>query len=260
MPELHASLTKIPMPGRIARRPLDPRGFPVPWFVIWLDAQDQPCPAGTGRPEFRVMDHNKLVLAVRDHRCWICGEKTGANVAFVIGPMCALNRISSEPPSHVDCAEYAAIACPFLALPKMRRREVGLPDDVVASKAEDDAKLPEIMQVPGISGATVGGFAVTRNPGVALVWVVKATSWRRARDGRGGLLFDVGDPLRVSWWCEGRPATRAEVLHSIDTGLPFLERAVASEAEHEQAAARVALQAAYDRARPLLPVEEVQHG
>lgn len=31
-------------------------------------------------------------------------------MTFVVGPMCELNRISGEPPSHRECAEFSA-AC-----------------------------------------------------------------------------------------------------------------------------------------------------
>jgi hypothetical protein len=38
----------------------------------------------------------------------------------------------------------------------------------------------------------------------------------------GGVLFDLGPPLEVLWFCKGRPATRAEVLDAIDAGYPAL--------------------------------------
>lgn len=42
--------------------------------------------------------------------------------------------------------------------------------------------------------------------------------------GQGGTLFDIGEPTEVWWWCEGRDATQAEVLASIESG-ELLERA-----------------------------------
>ena len=36
------------------------------------------------------------------------------------------------------------------------------------------------------------------------------------------MLFELGDPHSVRWYCEGRTATRAEVMASIDGGLPIL--------------------------------------
>ena len=80
----------------------------------------------------------------------------------------------------------------------MIRRETGLPDD---------AQKP-------------AGEMIRRNPGVSLVWVTK--KYTLFNDGRGGTLFEIGAPLDVQWWCEGRSATYAEVMHSIETGLPIL--------------------------------------
>src|SRR5215471_20238556 len=99
------------MPERVAKLPRDEKGRPVPWFVAWPD----------GKPDFRCVDAPKIYIAYRDQLCWICGEKLGKFLAFPIGPMCAVNHIASEPPSHKDCAIYAAMACPFLATPKMHR-------------------------------------------------------------------------------------------------------------------------------------------
>lgn len=179
-------------PPRIAKLPTNQAGYPVPWFVAWID----------GQPDFRVVGAGKLDDAVRFGLCWLCGQPRGANAAFVIGPMCSVNRISPEPPSHRDCAIYAATACPFLATPSMRRRDGNLPAD--ASEPDGDM--------------------IRRNPGVALVWVTR--TWRTLHHYR---LFDIGDPIETRWYAEGRDATRAEVLASIESGLPILKDSAAQE-------------------------------
>lgn len=181
-------------PARIQALPTDHRGFPVPWFVAWID----------GQPDFRVIEDGKITAALRQERCWLCGQKLGAYKAFVIGPMCAINRVSSEPPCHLDCAEFAAQACPFLTQPKMRRNTKG---------------LPEFAQ-------SAPGIPLDRNPGVALIWSTK--SFRPTRVDHG-LLFDVGEPERVLWYAEGRAATRDEVLDSITSGLDVLLDAAKSD-------------------------------
>jgi hypothetical protein len=79
MSELRRELPDLP--PRIAKLPVD-RGYPVPWFVAWVD----------GKPEFRVMDHRRLVRAIKESRCWVCGQKLGAIRAYVLGPMCAVNE------------------------------------------------------------------------------------------------------------------------------------------------------------------------
>src|SRR5262245_54991717 len=107
-----------PLPSRIAGLPIDPeRGYPVPWFVAWHD----------GKPEFRTADGRKFRQAIRDRLCWVCGQPLGRHLVFVIGPMCTVNRVTVEPPCHLDCAEFSVRACPFLSKPQMTRRENDLP-------------------------------------------------------------------------------------------------------------------------------------
>jgi hypothetical protein len=179
------------LPSRLQRLPIDARGYPVPWFVAWED----------GRPEFRAMDPNKFRRAVRDRLCWVCGDQLGRYVTFVAGPMCGINRTSSEPPCHGDCAEWSARNCPFLSRPRMVRREDGLPN------------LDALRD-------NVAGIMLDRNPGVAMLWTTRA--YRVFNDGRGNPLLRMGDPTRVEWFAQGRRATRDEVETSITSGLPFL--------------------------------------
>jgi hypothetical protein len=89
---------------------IDDRGYPVPWFVAWID----------GKPEFRVMDARKWREAVRRKLCWVCGQQLGANQAFILGPLCVINRTISEPPSHRQCAEWSLKNCLFVSRSHMR--------------------------------------------------------------------------------------------------------------------------------------------
>ena len=200
--------------------PLDRHGRPIPWFVATLDD-------GTRDP--RIADSDRWADAVRFRLCWVCGQKLGRHLAFVIGPMCAVNRVSSEPPSHRDCAIYSARACPFLATPTMRRRT---------------SNLPEHRE-------SAGGVALARNPGVALVWVT--TGYHVERVDGGHLVF-FDDPTETQWYCEGRPATRAEVLASIDSGLPLLQ--AACQEDDDPQASLAALASQHEQALKLLPVED----
>lgn len=182
------------MPLRILRLPVDEREYPVPWFVAWVD----------GKPEFRAMDTAKFIRAVKEKRCWVCGESLGVKMAFVIGPMCAINRISSEPPSHLECAMFSAQGCPFLTKPHMVRREGDLAQEVRDNMA---------------------GFGLKRNPGVAMVWVTKsykAIKVPKMNSQGMGYLLEMGEPLQVTSFAEGREATRDEIEESVRTGLPSL--------------------------------------
>jgi len=202
------NLPDLPIPQRMQGLPRNKAGYVVPWFVAWID----------GQPDFRVIRENGIPEALKFERCWLCGQQTGRTVAFVIGPMCAVNRVSAEPPSHRDCATYAARACPFLANPNMVRRD----------------RLPFEHVAPA-------GEMIRRNPGVALVWTTRSWSVFKAP---GGVLFDVGKPEAVEWWAHGREATRAEVLTSIETGLPLLAEPAKAEGPDAEAELHQMLDAA----------------
>lgn len=210
-------MNDLAIPERLADRPRT-RGFVVPWFVAQTE---------DGTYDFRTADASKLRRAVRERLCWLCGDALGRYQTFIVGPMCAINRISSEPPSHRDCAEYAAAVCPFLTQREQRRRTDHLPEGHFAP----------------------GGSMIERQPGVTLLWVTRA-GYRTVR-APGGVLFEMGEPSECLWQCDGRSATRAEVLASIDSGYPIL----AAEAEREGPAALSALERMRTAIEVLLPSE-----
>ena len=209
----NAAVAAVPMPERIKRLPVSDKGFPVPAFVAWID----------GAPDFRVIAPGKVADAWKRKRCWICGDVLGVNLAMTIGPMCAVNRTISEPPSHRECSVFAATACPFLANPRMKRNERDLPDH---------------KDMPGIG--------LKRNPGAVAVWITREVTPFRVDN---GVLFRMGDPSELLWFSEGRKATRAEVVGSIESGLPFLM----TEAQREGERAVEALEIAMRRVVQYLP-------
>jgi hypothetical protein len=179
------------MPSRMLKLRVDEKGYPVPRFV-----QDV-----NGKPDFRVVNTTWLTLAIRHKLCWLCGEPLGRFMTMVLGPMCTINRVTSEPPSHLECAQFAVQACPFMTQPNRTRDPHGLPEDKVDP----------------------GGVMIERNPGVTALWTTE--SYRVFKAGAGnnkGLLIEIGEPTSIEWWARGRAATREEVLHSINTGLPAL--------------------------------------
>jgi hypothetical protein len=213
MRELNQRIRHLELPDRMKHLPLNDQGFPVPFFVPWID----------GKPEFRGFDGEKLGICVRHKRCWLCGEPLGKNMVFTIGPMCAVNRVSAEPPSHYDCAHYAAMACPFLTQPRMRRNEKDMPEHL------DPA-----------------GIMLKRNPGCTLLWVTHNYKPFKAP---GGALFNVGNPVRVEFYAEGRKATHDEVMASIDSGMPILR----GMAEKDGPDAVTELEQMYAKAMELVP-------
>jgi hypothetical protein len=131
--------------------------------------------------------------------------------------MCCINHVSSEPPSHRGCAEFAAKNCPFLTRPLAKR---------------NDRDLPEHKEQPGI--------AIDRNPGVCAVW--EASSYRVVHVGNGYLIH-IGPCEGVSFWREGRPATRAEVTESVNSGCDILiDMAMKDDIANGQIVAKPAMQ------------------
>jgi hypothetical protein len=94
--KLNERMKQFDLPQRIRQLPISPAGFPAPWFVAWF-RDGKPCDPGQGTPDFRVIDTPKIGIAIRQKRCWVCGGFLGRHLAFVIGPMCAINRVISEP-------------------------------------------------------------------------------------------------------------------------------------------------------------------
>ena len=138
--------------------------------------------------------------------------------ASVIGPMCAVNRITSEPPCHPQCARYAVQACPFLSQPRARRNEKDLPEE----------------------RREAAGIALDRNPGVTVIWaslhpskpfqaeqVRKAPSsnWARRTRCRGGAR--AGRRPGKSAWTRSRAGLPALV----EVALPDGREAMADLAE-----------------------------
>jgi hypothetical protein len=161
------------IPPRMVNLPRDARGAPIPWFA-GRDAQ--------GHLRVTVLDLAKWRDAVKNRRCWMCGAPLGRSYTFVLGPVQAITRTVSEPPSHPGCAEYAVRVCPFLSNPARGRF------DGVANQ----------------SGAPV-------NPGVFALWRTLSFELGSPGESRGRGRLIVGDPARVAWWTRGRPATDAEV-------------------------------------------------
>lgn len=163
------------IPPRMRSRPIDHRGFPVPWFVS-NKTHD-------GLWDFVALDAARLDMAFRMGLCTLSGEPLGRHVAFVVGPMCIINRVAAEPPCIPELGEWAAQVCPFMSRPLAKRLNV-------------DAST--VQSPPGIM--------VADNPGGCVVWTVKRTDFERDKSG----LYHFGDPTSVTWWTKGRKATPDE--------------------------------------------------
>lgn len=97
-------MTQPVLPPQMRRLRRDAEGFPVPWFV----QRDH------GQTNYTTIDSGKLERAIAGWRCWICGERLGRRFAFPLPASNTITRLSTEPPSHRECATYAVRVCPFI--------------------------------------------------------------------------------------------------------------------------------------------------
>lgn len=152
-----------PLPQQMQHLPMDSRGYPVPWFVTWYD----------GRPDFRVIDTAKIYPAIYSHLCWICGTRIADSFVFVkpsgSGP------IAREPACHMECAQWAVRACPFLL-------------STVAYRSSPDDAVP----MPGVERT---------NPHVFELWATK--QFRQVKAADGGLALELGEPERLEVYERG---------------------------------------------------------
>ena len=174
----------IDTPPALARRPRTFNGFPIPWFAANVD----------GQLDIRVASAERHQQALRERRCWVCGERWKAPW-FVIGPMCAVNRNTAEPPCCEACARFSVKYCPFLTKPAMRRNERDLP-----------------------GGAQWSETGLKRNPGGVVLWSSSYLPYRIGTE----TLIRLGDPVAVEWFSKGAPIGRAEAQALVDAGAPAL--------------------------------------
>lgn len=192
-------LAMVPMPDRIARLPRDLRGMPIPKFVVIR-------PDGT--PDFRVASQFFAIQAKKRNLCWICGETLGRNLSFIGGPLLAINRQSAEPPSHRACAEYAIQICPFMFDARSHRNAKDLPKGTI----------------------TPNGLT-EENPGCCVIWTTK--SYQSNRD-----LMEVGEPIDVSFFVHGRPATREEIGAALKQSFTRIIRTIDEQCKDHRTRAR----------------------
>lgn len=169
MPE--RALDRVPMPEAVAALPRDARGYPTPFFVAVID----------GKPDPRISDGRKKRACVERRLCWICGRPIVFPFAFIGGPLSFKNRAYAEPPSHAECAHYAAQVCPFIVGETLRR-------------GVNDKKVEELNL-----DTTPGG--VWDRPER---WAVVECHAYRCHVVQGDVLFEVIDRRRVTWYAGGR--------------------------------------------------------
>lgn len=159
------------IPEYMRTLPVTEKGYLKPWFV---KADD-----------FRIVDSDKAMLSINKERCWICGQAfKPAEYALVGGPECAKSRAFTEPPCHVECAEYAVQVCPFLLYPGAKRREAGLAPEATLAHRNASSAVP-------IKG---------ENPGEHYIFVVKDFSFSKRFH---VMQFTKDKVIEIQFWRDG---------------------------------------------------------
>lgn len=100
------------------------RKVPIPYMNI----------TNSGEVSFMGINFPKVVECGQDHLCGICHKPLDYWIAFVGGPLSLQNRVYSDPPFHVECAEASMTYCPHLRVRNHRRTpDEKQPDDFWAA-------------------------------------------------------------------------------------------------------------------------------
>ena len=97
-------MDQLNIPKYLALRPKW-KGLPIPYTTMIKP---------DGDPDFRVTDQQRWVNCVTQGLCGLCGSKLMYWQAFIGGEKCKETHLFFDPAMHVECAEFAAKACPFI--------------------------------------------------------------------------------------------------------------------------------------------------
>lgn len=168
-------------PREMLGRPIDHRGFYVPWFVTRKDEN--------GHWDFQGLESSRVQDAHRRNVCFISGTPLGRHITFAIGPMCTINRVSGEWGGKRNVVEWSIKVCPFLSRPL--------------------AKRPDMT---GPEGHVTPGIMFPENPGILALWSCYTHDVRRNYHG----LFELGEPTDFSFWVKGERATKEQVAEAME--------------------------------------------
>lgn len=156
------------IPDRMARRPKDRRGYPIP-FANWIKAD--------GEPDFRILDQAAVGRCIRYRLCGLCGERMGSHVFFIGGDSCVRFGVFYDPPMHRDCAIFALATCPHLARIKGSYSLAPLPveNDVIVQQrdmAPDKAERFALMHAHKFTARfEKGGYVIeAARPWIGVCW------------------------------------------------------------------------------------------
>jgi hypothetical protein len=165
-------------PGRLAHRPRDPRGFVIPYTQF----------VGPRGPDFRVLDHDRMLDTLRHRLCGMCGAKIERDVYFIGGPLCVENGYFYDPPMHRDCAVYALTTCPHLA--RMKGRYSPLPARLDGAMIVAGEMSPDKAEWFGLMRTSRYQFQQEAN---GMVLIKAKLPWLDVERWQGGATITTGE-------------------------------------------------------------------
>lgn len=113
-------LKQLKIPDRLKSLKVDPRGYPIPFFIP-IDKD--------GKPDFKYMDARKQMICVKYKVCMICGQPLNKNEFYYIsGPVGLKNKVASDPAMHEECAKFSLEICPHMLFQKAKRTSEDQPE------------------------------------------------------------------------------------------------------------------------------------
>lgn len=181
----------IPIPANMQGLPKDPRGFPVPYIVMWKD----------GVPHFKINDETITERCIEQQLCSVCGVVIpDDDMWFVGGQLSAFHPHGAfnDAPMHKECLVYALQVCPYMAYTQYLRK----PLDLAKITTEQDIK-DQMMYVDATqSEDRLLFFVICRTKGYSLhrYWPFR--------------YFHPDKPyLEVEYWQDGNKISLAEAAN-----------------------------------------------
>lgn len=165
------------MPALMRDLPRDPRGLPITYTSLIMP---------DGRYDFTRADTAKWIECVKGRQCGLCGKALPKRMFFIGGPLSMTNRMFFDLGMHEECARYALVVCPYLALKSYlhaKKRNVGTDEVLGYELASSNSIKPAVFGL-----AVTDGYTPVQFQGDMLV---QAKRWTRD----------------IEWWDAGERTT-----------------------------------------------------
>lgn len=199
--------TNAPIPPKLALRPKDRRGYPIPFIVMRDD---------DGRPHFTINNHERVEQAIRQRICAMCGKKLEFDCWLIGGPGAAFHQHGAflDPPVHHACGTYALQVCPFLAAPSYSHRIDGSTLDLAKVKGM------ALVQEDGMQPDQPPFFAFARTSSIerysqqtGIIYVIPKRPWKAVEFWNNGERITSEDAERLFVSSETQSAQLDELIY-----------------------------------------------